>query len=98
MELFGIKLRNLRQGKGLTQEQLGDRLNLVKASVSGYEQDKTYPSVDVLIKLCQFFDVSADYLLGLSDKKEVEMSHLTDEQISILTSLISQFTRLNGKN
>lgn len=97
MEIFGIKLRTLRQASGLTQEQLANRLDIVKASISGYEQDRIYPSIDILIKLCRFFNVSADYLLGLSDAKEVQISHLTDEQVYILTGIISQFEKLNSK-
>ena len=94
MELFGLRLKTLRQGKDLTQKQLADKLDVVKSSVSGYEQNTIYPSVEVLIKLCKYFDVSADYLLGLSDTMEFKMSHLTDEQITIVMNIINQFERL----
>ncbi|MCL2084024.1 MAG: helix-turn-helix domain-containing protein, partial [Oscillospiraceae bacterium] len=67
MELFGLRLKALRQSKGLTQQQLADRLNIVSASVSGYEKNSFYPSVEVLSQICLYFGVSADYMLGLSD-------------------------------
>lgn len=95
MELFGQKLKTLRQEKGITQEQLASKVEIVKSSISGYEKGSIYPSVEVLIKLCKFFDVSADYLLGLSDNMEFKISHLTDEQLSIILSLINQFERFN---
>ena len=95
MELFGLRLKTLRQEKGLTQQQLAERLNVVKASVSGYEQNAIHPSAEMLIQICKFFDVSADYLLGLSDTREFKMSPLTDEQITIILGTINQFERLN---
>ena len=96
MELLGLRLKTLRQEKGLTQQQLAEKLNVVKASVSGYEQSSIHPSAEVLIQICKYFNVSADYLLGLSDTVEFKMSPLTDEQITILMGTINQFERLNN--
>jgi len=96
MVLFGLRLKSLRQGKNLTQKQLADKLNIVKASVSGYEQSSIYPSIEVLIQLCMYFRVSADYMLGLSDTMEFKMAQLTDEQTKIVMSIINQFERLNN--
>jgi transcriptional regulator with XRE-family HTH domain len=95
MELFGLRLKGLRSEKGLTQQQLADKLGIVKASISSYEHNANYPSIEVFIKLCKIFDVSADFLLGLSDDMDIKISHLTDEQVSIIMSLINQFERLN---
>ena len=96
MELFGLRLKALRREKGLTQSQLADKLNIVKASVSGYEQSAIYPSIEVLIQVCKYFDVSADYMLGLSDTMEFNMSQLTEEQTAIIMGIITQFERLNS--
>ena len=95
MEYFGDKLRALRMEKKLTQNDLAARLGIVGASVSSYEKSKQYPSVEVLIQLCQIFDVSADYLLGLSDDKNFNTSTLTDEQLQIVLRLINDFEQFN---
>ena len=95
MEYFGDKLRALRMEKKLTQNDLAARLGIVGASVSSYEKNKQYPSVEVLIQLCQTFDVSADYLLGLSDDKNFNTSTLTDEQLQIVLRLINEFEQFN---
>ena len=97
MEYLGMKLKTLRQEHGLTQKQLAHYLELVPASISAYETSGNYPSADIIIKLCQLFNVSADYLLGLSDTKEFKASELSDEQYQIIASLIAQFGYLNGK-
>ena len=95
MEYFGDKLRALRMEKKLTQNDLAARLGIVGASVSSYEKNKQYPSVEVLIQLCQTFDVSADYLLGLSDDKNFNTSTLTEEQLQIVVRLINEFEQSN---
>ena len=95
MEYFGDKLRALRMEKKLTQNDLAARLGIVGASVSSYEKNKQYPSVEVLIQLCKTFDVSADYLLGLSDDKNFNTSTLTEEQLQIVLRLINEFEQSN---
>lgn len=52
----------------------------VKSSISAYEKGSKYPSIEVIIKLCNYFSVSSDYLLGLSDTKEINNYDLTEEQ------------------
>jgi transcriptional regulator with XRE-family HTH domain len=95
MELFGLRLKGLRSEKGFTQQQLADKLGIVKATVSSYEKTANYPSVEILINICKTFGVSADFLLGLSDDIDMKISHLTDEQILLIMNLINQFERLN---
>lgn len=96
MEYFGMKLKALRQERGITQKQLADSMGLVTASISSYETGGNYPSAEVIIKLCKFFNVSSDYMLGLNDTRKFNMTDLTDEQYQTITSLITQFRRLNS--
>ncbi|WP_240424538.1 helix-turn-helix domain-containing protein [Lactococcus allomyrinae] len=96
MEYFGDKLHALRIEKKFTQNELASRLGVVGASVSSYEKNKQYLSIEILIQLCQIFDVSADYLLGLSDDKEFNTSSLTDEQLQIVLRLINEFEQFNA--
>ena len=96
MEYLGLRLKALRQERGITQKQLANALEIVPASISSYETSGNYPSVDIIIKLCKYFDVSSDYLLGLSNDKEFKINDLTDEQYTAISSLIIQFRRLNS--
>jgi len=96
MLYFGDKLKALRLEKGLTQQKLADKIGLVKGSISAYENNLKIPSVEVLIKLCEFFNVSADYLIGLSDNTELKTLFLTDEQIQIIIRLIAEFEQYNN--
>lgn len=64
---FGKRLRELRKLKGLSQEQVGKELGFSARAYSHYENGERDPSITTLIKLCDFFDVTADYLIGRTD-------------------------------
>lgn len=64
---FNIRLKQLRQKHNLTQSELADILSLKPTAISNYESRRNEPSFDKLIALSKYFDVSCDYLLGLSD-------------------------------
>ncbi|MBQ2931887.1 MAG: helix-turn-helix transcriptional regulator [Clostridia bacterium] len=90
---FAETLKNLRTKKGLTQTQLADRLWLNKSIISAYENEQRMPSLDVLIKLSYEFNVSMEYLLGIEKNKTIDISDLTDEQISAINNLIELFRK-----
>lgn len=81
---FGNKLRQLRLQAGMTQADLAKQLNLTKAVVSYYENHERAPSPDVLIKLATIFHVSTDYLLGITSKKMLDVSDLTEDEMALL--------------
>lgn len=62
---IGKTLRDLRKEKGLTQTELANILFLSQDTISLWELDKSYPDAKNIICLCKYFNVSADYLLGL---------------------------------
>jgi len=66
MELtFGEKLKLLREERELNQTELGNALNMTQRKVSYLENGKYEPGMDDLRALCNYFNVSADYFLGL---------------------------------
>ncbi|MGG5333721.1 LexA family protein [Enterococcus sp. AZ163] len=70
---FGARLRKLRNNMDWTQSQLGEKINVTKASVSGYENDTRSPDKVTLVKLANLFNVSTDFLLG-NEKLNNEVS------------------------
>lgn len=64
---LGERITFLRKEKDLNQVDFALKLNIDKSTIAKYETDKIIPSVPMLIKLAQFFEVSTDYLLGLED-------------------------------
>ncbi len=88
---FGYRLRELRKERKLTQDQVARRLNLSKTTISGYENNVKTPSLDVLVQLSVFYNVTANYLLGLENRKMLYIDGLTDRQQEILSLLLTEF-------
>ena len=88
---FGYRLRDLRAKKRLTQTQVAKRLNLSKATISGYENNIKTPSLDVLIQLSALYGASTDYILGLENRKMVIVDDLTELQQHIFDILLEEF-------
>ena len=67
ISVIGERLAEIRKDHGDTQQTLADKLNVSKFTVSNWEQGKSAPDHGSLIRICQLYHVSSDYLLGLSD-------------------------------
>ena len=65
---LGEKIRNLREDRDLNQTQLGNAVNMTQRKISYIECGKFEPSVQDIVAFCYFFQVSADYLLGIPEK------------------------------
>lgn len=65
--MIGERLKQLRKEHKLTQTDLGNKINVTKVSISGYENGNRSPDTETLTRLADYFDVSTDYLLGRSD-------------------------------
>lgn len=65
---FGNILKKLRQDNKLTQDELAKKIETSRSNIANYENDKNMPSVDILEKISELFNVSTDYLLGKTDK------------------------------
>lgn len=68
MSDFARRLKELRTEHGMTQQYLASLLNIKQQSYIRYEYGTGEPSLDTLIKLTKIFDVTSDYLLGISDE------------------------------
>lgn len=66
---FGLRLKELRIAKGLSQTQAAKLIGISKTSISNYENNFTLPNIDMLKSFATFYRVSADYLLGLEQDK-----------------------------
>ena len=72
----------------MTQTQLAEKLGVSKQSVSNWENDNIQPSIEMLIKMADLFAVSTDYLLDRDDKKYIEVSGLTKNQVAHVQQLV----------
>ncbi|MBR6916613.1 MAG: helix-turn-helix transcriptional regulator [Clostridia bacterium] len=64
-----MRIRDLREDSDITQKTIADYLHIRQNTYSQYETGQRQISIDVLIKLAKFYDVSTDYILDLTNKK-----------------------------
>ena len=74
------RLTALRQDRDFVQKEIAAVLGCEQAAISKYELRQVRYGIDDLIKLCKFYHVSADYLLGLSDDMQGGTDRWTDEE------------------
>lgn len=66
----GTKIRELRKKAGLNQAELAKKIGVSPSAIGMYEQNRRSPDNETILRLCDFFDVSSDYLLGKTSKYE----------------------------
>lgn len=81
MITFGRRLKELREKKEMSQEELGRRFNLSQSTIAYYEMDKKQPSQNTLHKMADYFEVTTDYLLGRDLKIEDKLIDPTEQVI-----------------
>ena len=64
---FAVRLKELREDRGLTQAKLANELNYTQTTIAKWDSGDRVPRVNDIIALSEFFGVTTDYLLGLQD-------------------------------
>lgn len=88
--MFGERIRSLRKERNLTQEELCNLIDIKRSVFTKYELEQVAPSIDTLIKLGDFFEVSIDYLVGRTDVRHKDYAYEKD----LISSFISQLNNL----
>ena len=84
---FAKTLSQLRREKGLSQRQAAAELGISQAVLSHYENDAREPKLDFVVKACDFYSVTADYILARTTERGNGASRLTAQINEILDSL-----------
>lgn len=93
------RVRELRNEKGFSQEELAGRINVSQQTISRIEKGETQIPVDILVHLSKLFHVSADYILKLSDTRMTAESRIEVERsIERNREFCLAFERLNRTN
>ena len=86
--MLNERIKELRIARGMSQVELAEKLCVSKQSVSNWENDNIQPSIEMLVKIAHTFSVSTDYLLGEDSRSFLEVSTLTQTQISHIQQII----------
>ena len=103
------RIKQLRELNNMTQQDLADKLDKAKSTIAMYENETRKPSLKVLNQLAEIFDVSIDYLLGLTNTddnikdNEIDIAFyegykdLNEEDKEILRNTLKAFLRNKGE-
>lgn len=96
MLMLNENIKKLRSARGLNQVEFAKLMGVSKQCVSNWENDNVIPSIDMLLKMATFFNVTTDYILGRTETKTLDVSRLTDEQIGHISNIINDIANLNN--
>lgn len=93
--MLNDRIKELRKAFGISQVELAKALNVSKQCVSNWENDNVLPSIDMLVKLAKYFNVTTDYLLCLEEKDMVDLSGLSEGERAHIKLLIKDLMELH---
>lgn len=93
---LGIILKDLREKKGWSQKELGEKVNRDKGIISRYENNLQTPSFEIMRDFANIFRVSMDYLAGFQPSENISTFSLTAVQTEILNDLAELFREQNS--
>lgn len=88
----GQRVAQKRKELGLSQEALGERLNVSRQAIYKWESDSALPEIEKLVALSRLFGVSVGWLLGTEEASAPEDGELTEAQVKILEELAARYT------
>jgi transcriptional regulator with XRE-family HTH domain len=97
MDMFANRLRKLRNEEILTQRELAELMNLSGATIAMYKTGKRSPDRETIIRLAKMFQVSVDYLLGVTDIRnysDTPKSYLSGEVVEEMNELIRDLMKI----
>ena len=89
--MLSKRIYELRMSFNWTQVQLAQKLGVTKQTVSNWENDNIQPSIDMLVKISKIFNVSTDYLLGLTPTNSINVDGLPTEFVSHIVQIIDDY-------
>ncbi len=94
--MLGEKLVILRESRGLKQAEAAESIGVSVATLSSYENNSSTPKTEILIKICDQYEVSADWLLGIEGKYPVTIDTY-ERYAQMLLSLKNRFRGIGTK-
>nr|DAI23246.1 MAG TPA: helix-turn-helix domain protein [Caudoviricetes sp.] len=95
---LAFRLRDLRRAKGLTQRDMARHFRLSDVGYGAWERGDTEPSIDNIMRLCEFFGCTADSLIGLAPPKAIidakEIKARGEKAKGVLDALFASIDRL----
>lgn len=102
---FGSRLKELRTENNIFQKQVAIDIGISTTTISQYESDSRFPNEEILKRLCLYYKISSDYLLGLTDtkhapfsKEEADEKFLLSGQMDLICEIINVINKKIRRN
>ncbi|MEG1458789.1 MAG: helix-turn-helix transcriptional regulator [Acetivibrio sp.] len=95
---FGIRLKELRKDKHLSQSDAAKRLGITRSTVSAYECNTKTPSVEVLLQLAVLYNSSLDYMMGFENRSSIYLDDMTESQQKTILDIIDRLKQEFNQN
>ena len=87
---FGLRLKELREAKHLSQVDVVKRLDVTRSTISGYERNTIMPRAEQLIKLAVLYNTSVDYMLGITNRSYLYLDDLSTSQQRTILDIVNR--------
>lgn len=77
---FGLRLKELREAKSLSQSDVAKRLDVTRSTISGYECNTITPSVEQLVRMAVLYNASLDFIMGMENRSYLYLDDLSESQ------------------
>lgn len=87
--MLNEKIKELRKAKRVSQVEMASALGLTKQCLSNWENDNIQPSIEMLVKIADYFGVTTDYLLCRSETDVINVEGLSPVEISHIRDIVA---------
>ena len=91
---FGLRLKELREAKKLSQKDVAMRLNVVPSTISGYESNTITPSLEQFARMAILYNASLDYMMGLDSRSCVYLDGLSKDKQQAILDIVNRLKDL----
>ncbi|WP_305153919.1 helix-turn-helix domain-containing protein [uncultured Clostridium sp.] len=102
INMISTRLKSLRENADLSQKELAKSLGVSPSTIGMYESKKRTPDSEMLARICDFFNITVDYLLGRSNIKNPQFSTYNKEEQNPITddekNILNLYKKLNAKD
>lgn len=85
---FGMRLKELRMKRKMTQKEVANRLGVSRNTISSYERNTLNPSLESFINLAVLYRASTDYILNLDKREMIDISDLNPSQRKFVKDMV----------
>ena len=91
---FGLRLKELREAKRLSQKDVATRLNVVPSTISGYENNTVTPSLEQFTRMALLYNTSLDYMMGLDNRSCFYLDGMSEDQQQAILDIVDRLKDL----